>query len=920
MKNLVPLFLILLLSFAVCAQRTNIKNPTTTKPTQTNKIGGEKEEFDKAVALTNPLERIAGLQNFIKNFPKSAQIVRAQELIVSARAQIGDEKLRADDAAGGIAFFKAAITDAPVPVSDKLFSDIILQLPTNLFFRGERVASVEIAKMIEEKIGANARQIIGLATFYLGTENAYEGRRLAKKAIKLDPNLPSAYQTLGLASRMSFQLEDAVNAYAKALELDNKSVVSKRSLADVKRAVGKADEAAALYREILAVDATDGAAQTGLILALFDAGKKQEAESEMAKSLEANPNNLFLLVGAAYWYAANNNGAKAVELAQKALLVEPRYTWAHIALARGFLAQKLPLEAERALLTAKQYGDFPTLDYEIATARLEAGFYREAAQSLRRSFMIKDDYVRARLGGRVLLEAQTFTELLGAERRASIFQPLPADSAENAERLKNLLDLAQKLESAETTETEIVAAADKFIGGDDSMKFHRQMFIAKQLLQNKKALPKVLEIIQSATPKIDSALNVPNAAAAILADALYESRNLAISRGSLVVVPSIPRQTLSNILRGEIEEITGWTLFQQNKTGEAIVRLKRALSVLPEKSAWWRSSQWRLGAAFDAEGKSAEALDAYIKSYTKDAPDLAKYTVIETLYQKINGNTDGLEQKIGAKPTPVNPTETTVAQTIPTASPTPATVATPTASPTPTVEVTTATTTQPVENTETKPTATTEVSQTKTEVTKTEEAKVEPTPNPTTETKTKTVAETKPTETTQTETKAETKPEQKPLFEPIIITIPNSSNRPTETPKTENKPTEESKSEESKSETTKKPVDEAVASGEVRARKVTPKTEEIPPCTIVANQENVSILNGGGTLGVLVGFEKDGDLTQIKAVSSNPNDVEVVFDPEIGKNSGRAFFVIKSISTKIGIFTVTFEAPCGKKEILVKVR
>ncbi len=901
MRNSVPLFLILLLSFAVCAQRTNIKNPSTTKPTQTNKSGGEKEEFDKAAALANPLERIAALQNFIKNFSKSAQIVRAQELIVSARAQIGDEKLRADDAAGGIAFFKAAITDAPVPISDKLFSDVILQLPTNLFFRGERVAAVEIAKIIEEKIGANAKQILGLATFYLGTENAYEGRRLAKKAIELDANLPSAYQTLGLASRMNFQLEDAVNAYAKALELDNKSTVSRRSLADVKRATGKADEAAALYREILAVDAEDGAAQTGLILALFDAGKKQEAETMMAKSLEANPNNLFLLVGAAYWYAANNNGEKAVELAQQALVVEPRYTWAHIALARGFLAQKLPLEAERALLTAKQYGDFPTLDYEIATARLEAGFYREAAQILRRSFLIKDDYVRARLGGRVLLEAQTFSELLGAERRASIFQPLAADSAENAERLKILLDLAQKLDSADATETEIIAAADKFISGEDVMKFHRQMFIAKQLLQSKKALPKILEIIQSAIPKVDSALNVPNAAAAILADALYESRNLAIQRNQIIVVPSLPRQTLSNILRGEMEEITGWTLFQQNKTGEAIIRLKRALSILPEKSAWWLTSQWQLGTALEADGKSAEALDAYIKSYTNGTPDLAKYTIIKTLYQKINGNAEDLEQKIGAKPTPVNPAETTVAQTNPVVSPTPATEATPTVSPTPTVEITTEkeTTTQPAENAETKPTD--EVSQTKSA-----ETKIEPTPSPTTEVKTETTVQITPTET---------KPVQKPLFEPIIITIPKNETKPSKESKTE-----ESKSSETKSETTEKPAEQSVGSGEVRVRKVTAKAEEIPPCTIVASQENVSILNGGGTLGVLVGFEKDGDLKQIKAVSSSPNDVEVMFDPEVGENSGRAFFVIKSISGKTGIFTISFEAPCGKKEVSVKVR
>jgi tetratricopeptide (TPR) repeat protein len=84
-----------------------------------------------------------------------------------------------------------------------------------------------------------------------------------------------------------------------------------------------------------------------LILALFDAENKTEAEAELAKSLEANPNNLFLLVGAAYWYAAREQGAKAIELAEKAVALEPRYTWARIALARGLIQQKRPFDAEK---------------------------------------------------------------------------------------------------------------------------------------------------------------------------------------------------------------------------------------------------------------------------------------------------------------------------------------------------------------------------------------------------------------------------------------------------------------------------------------------------------------------------------------------------------------------------------------------
>ncbi|MGI8883951.1 MAG: hypothetical protein ACR2IA_06885, partial [Pyrinomonadaceae bacterium] len=652
MRNFAVIILLILTSFPVFAQKRNTaKKPIAaayTKPVKTPETPvSEADEFAKAVAVENAVERISALQKFIAKFPQSTEKIKAQELIVTARAAIGDEKLRLSEPEGGIELFKLAVKDAPQPVSDKFFNEILLQFPTNLFWRGQQAAALEIARMIEAKAEGNAKQTLGLATFYLGIENAAEAERLARKVIALDTFLPAAYQTLGLAYRVNFQLEESANAYAKALEFDAESIAAKRSLAEMKRAVGKPDESAALYREILAKDETDVSAQTGLALALFDGGKRAEAEAEMSKSLAANANNLPLLVGAAYWYAANNDGGKAVELAGKAVEIEPRYTWAHIALARGFTQQKRPLEAERTLLAARQYGNFPTLDYELAAARLAAGFYREAAEALKRNFVVKGEMIETRLGGRLVKESKNFIELLELERRASIFQPQTADNLESAEKLKSLLDFSQKLDAAD--ETEIANAADEFVKGDDKMKLHRQLYAANRLLQNNKSLPKALELAQSAVGKTDAALDMPNASAAVLADELYESRTLAATRNQFLLVPEVPRQTLSAVLRGRIEEISGWSLYQQSKPAEAVVHLKRAVSVLPEKSAWWNSSMWRLGASLQADGKDNEALDAYIKSLPKDAYDAGKYSIVEALYQKINGSVEGLQDAINAQ-------------------------------------------------------------------------------------------------------------------------------------------------------------------------------------------------------------------------------------------------------------------------------
>ena len=828
--------LFFILAFSLNAFSQPPKNSAVVKKNKpaANKTLSEKEELDKALSESDATARIAALQGFIEKFPKSASLIPAQERIVSARAQLGEENLKAGDTAKGIEFFKSAVADAPVPMPEKLFTEVIIQFPTNLFFRGERDAAFEIAKTIEEKAGNDAKQILGLATFYIAIENATNARRLAQKAIELAPDLPAAYHTFGIANRLGFRLDEAVAAYTKALELDPNLIVSKRSLAEMKRANGKPEEAVTLYREILEKDAADATAKTGLILALFESGKQTEAEPEMQKSLAANPKDLPLLVGAAYFYAAHNNGAKAVELAEKALAVEPRYTWANIALARGYMAQKRPLDAEKVLLAARNYGNFPTLDYEIAAARIQAGFYREAADELKKNFEAKDGVLSTYLGNRVGVDAEDFLKLLSLERRAAIFSYEAADTAEDAERLKSLLEFSQELNSENSSDTTLSETADKFVKGDDKMKIHRQLFVAGRLLDKKKDLPKVIELTQAAVKGVDSALDVANPSAVVMADELYETRTLAISRGEVLLVPEVPRQTLSVILRGRIEELSGWTLYQQNKPAEAIVKLKRAVSVLPEDSSWWRSSVWRLGTALEADGKSKEALENYIKSYKSGETSQARYLIIESLYQKVNGSSDGLEQKIGKRPEGISDTvakigetqntnlepRNAVAETLPLQTaqinptpeitPTPApeitpipektvenipeSVATPTPEKIQTVEMPKTTIVTPIET----PAETKVVSENIIPVnTPTPEPEVTPEPAPTAmppviiQTQN---SEAKP-KNTETVAKVETTP--KPLFEPVVINVRKAENQKPKTtenePKTQTKETEHPK-------------------------------------------------------------------------------------------------------------------------------
>jgi tetratricopeptide (TPR) repeat protein/uncharacterized membrane protein YgcG len=649
------------------------KTPARTKKASPSVAESDDSE-EVVLTLTKPLEeRVVLLKAFLDEHPDSKSRVQATELLVSARAALGDERLKKGDSAGGIGQLMQAIADAPVDASERLFSGVISQIPLNLYLRGETVAAAKAAQDIEAKFGNDAKRLVVLSSFYIRTEQGAEATRLATKAVQLAPDLAEAHQGLGVALRVSLRLDEAAAEYKRALELDPNSKTARRSLAELDRGFGKAEEALALYRQQLEADANDKAALTGLILSLLDLGRTDEAKGELEKALQDDPRNLALLTGAAYWFAAHNDSDLALALARKAVGIEPRYTWAQIALARALVAQQQPLEAERALRFARQYGKFPTLDYELASALAAAGLYEEAAEVLTQSFSLKDGQIETHLGGQSDARGANFIELLAPERRASIFQSVAADTENNARLLKALLTFTNSVDQ-ETTggtvyEGSASAAAKEFASGDDPARVHRQLYAASRLLRRGVGFQTAYELAEAARSSADAGLNVPALTLAVQADEFRAIRARAIAAGGTPDIPEAPRNVLANLLRGRIEDIAGWARFNQDKVDEAVDHLKRAVTILPEGTPAARTSLWHLAAALDRQDKKAEALSYYIKSYNSGEPDAVRRTVIEQLYRKVNGSLAGLDERIGpAVSAPVS-VQTTASENPPPATP-----------------------------------------------------------------------------------------------------------------------------------------------------------------------------------------------------------------------------------------------------------
>ncbi|MGI9105154.1 MAG: hypothetical protein ACR2G4_02780 [Pyrinomonadaceae bacterium] len=883
-------FLTLLLSLA--ANTTLAQRRTTGKGARPNQAAKSRSaKSDEALkaeleALLNlPVtERIEGLRAFSEANPASSLGTRAAEQLVSAHAALGDEKLQAGDGAGGIELFTQAVALAPAEMSDKLYYEIVSQLPANLFLRGQGAAALELARAVEAKAGADAKRLLVVAAFYVSAEQADEAMRVAQAASTLALDLAAAHQALGASHRLALRLDEAAAAYARSVELDSRSVPARHSLADLRRATGQAEAALMIYRELAAADERDRAARTGIVLALFDMGKRDEAERELAAALADEPRNLPLLVGAAYWYAAHGETPRALDLAGQAVQLEPRYTWAHIALARALVANKLPLEAERSLRFARQYGRFPTLDYELANALAAAGLYHEAFEELARSFTFKDGQLETQLAGRKPARADSFIQLLAPERRASIFQANAADTEANARVLKGLLALHLALDAAAAAvpasegnasaaaaaaaavvnDASIAAAASDFASGGDAMRAYRQLYAAQRLLRSNVALQSALELLEGARGGVEAAIDAPEATVATTADELRDVRANAIARGGTPDVPTIPRNTISNILRGRIEELTGAALLGQGKTTEAIAALRRAVSVLPEKSLYWRTAHWRLGTALATGGQEREALAAYLKSYNRESPDLARRAVIEPLYLKVNGSLSGLDAEIGPAPPRLatvaeagtslpaptaqseSPALTIVAAPEPSpdnapAAPPAIVVATPEPSPVATTEV-------PVINFTSVPL-----------MAPTPAASPEPSPS----------AASSPVETTP---------------EPI------QANANTETPTTTAR----------------------VAAKRERARRNN--------CALVLSANSTELSHNGGSASVIASLEGSSNLAGINATTANWSDIIILREPQGNADTDSLKFSITSISKTKGTFNVTFKSLCGSQDVTVIVK
>ncbi len=195
-------------------------------------------------------------------------------------------------------------------------------------------------------------------------------RDAASKAIQLDPQSGEAYAALGIVQILAREWTQADATLASARKIDPTDSGVFMSAAVLARALGRDEEAIALFRQALEHDPLNLLARRYFARTLSFAGRLDQGEAEIRQVLDTNSSQ----PGAHYDLGRILLAKGQVDLAHAAFEAEPNASWKGFGLPLSYYAQHRTAEANAAFSTllsnsagaefqiAETYADFGNAD------------------------------------------------------------------------------------------------------------------------------------------------------------------------------------------------------------------------------------------------------------------------------------------------------------------------------------------------------------------------------------------------------------------------------------------------------------------------------------------------------------------------------------------------------------------------------
>jgi tetratricopeptide (TPR) repeat protein len=618
------------------------------------------------LSIEDPAARIVALESFLGPRTSAADRQTAREAIVASHAQLAERHLRENNIERAVRHFRDAIERLPETIPDPFFVSTVIRIPQATSMRGYRTEAVLLARSIEKRasVADDSRKLGAIGEYYLTIEASADAIRTLEAAVRIVPTEIELRRLLASAYRMGLQLDEAVAEYQRILGQAPTDGRALYELANLYRAHGAYEEAIALYQQRLEREPRHEPSLKGLVIAYLALGDPgQQGAAALARLRQGAPTpeeatrDVSFQTQLAFHYllqtqSNRNRLQEAREAADAALAIEPRYAWARIAAAEVALAEERYLDAERHLLTALSYANFPTLRWTLGKVYLAVEDFEGAREQFSQVFQpVANGEFEATLGGVRTVRTRSLRTLFALEHQAAIFlatSPTSHDTSRVIEALirleSGLADWTRPAKPGSGDRAALLQLVEQFVVASPERQAFRSLYAAERLIGTGTLLDKAIEMANRV---------------------LAEAETATEPAGSLRDYPNYDREGRVAILRGRAWDRKGWAYYKAENLAAADAALLEAIQSygdLPEV----RRSFWHLATVRETAGDQASALALYLAGYEPPATPPEKggaggekadvrRTIIELLFRQVRGSLDKLEAELARAS--VNPYE-----------------------------------------------------------------------------------------------------------------------------------------------------------------------------------------------------------------------------------------------------------------------
>ncbi|MFZ5587791.1 MAG: tetratricopeptide repeat protein [Thermodesulfobacteriota bacterium] len=223
-------------------------------------------------------------------------------------------------------------------------------------FNGSEAEALTLFRQARQTDGRLWQATLFEANVLAGTGQSQAAAELLQRLIKEHPKAARAFLSLGLIALDARRVDEAVNRFEHALNLEPELAEAHYRLGNLQLAKGDLVKAESELKAAIASDPYKEEAYNDLGLVMAMTGRTGEAEQLYAKALQLNPAYVAVHVNLGTLLAQTGRVSQAIDEFNKALAIDPGLADAHINLAVAYVMREEWPQAVRHAEMAEQMG------------------------------------------------------------------------------------------------------------------------------------------------------------------------------------------------------------------------------------------------------------------------------------------------------------------------------------------------------------------------------------------------------------------------------------------------------------------------------------------------------------------------------------------------------------------------------------